>query len=91
MQLATAEVAVKAIVRGLRISGTCQTTIPVEIDKGFCVHSIVPYRQTTHRRQPSRYGQHGQDVKGGLLSEGGNNPVLSVITVEWLSPYEAPT
>lgn len=64
MQHATAEVAGITIVRGgLRSTGTGQTTIPVESDKGFCVHSIVPYRQTTHRHQPSLQGRQRHAVK----------------------------
>ena len=58
-------VAVEGI--GLRGTGTDQTTVTIERDKGFCVHSVVPYRQTTRRRQPSRNGQRGQGVNGGLV------------------------
>lgn len=68
LQRAAAEVACIAIIRG-GLRGTCtnQTTITVKRLEGFCVHSMVPYRQTTRRRQPSRYGQHGQGVNGGLV------------------------
>lgn len=60
LQRTTAEVAGIAIIRGCLL-GTCivQTTVIVESEKGFGVHSIVPYRQTTRRGQPSRYEQCG--------------------------------
>lgn len=48
-------------------SGTGQTAIAAQGNKRYCVHSIDPYHQTTHRRQPSRYGQHGQGVNGGSV------------------------
>lgn len=88
LQHATAEVAGIMIVRGgLRSTSTGQTTITIESDKGFCVQSIVPYRQTTHRRQLSRYGQHGQDVNGGSVKkyQKGSKSALAVVTVRWLS------
>lgn len=48
---------------------TCivQTTVTVESEKGFGVHSIVPYRQTTRRGQPSRYEQCGWMWMAGQL------------------------
>lgn len=53
----SARMAGVAIARcGLCSTGINQTIIPFESDKVFCVYSVVPYRQTTRRRQPSRYG-----------------------------------
>lgn len=50
LHCAVAQMAGISVVRGsLRSTGTGQTTVTVESDKGFCVHSIVSYRQTTHR------------------------------------------
>jgi len=43
-----------------------QMTATVESNKLFCEHSIVPYRQTTRRRQPSLYGQR---VNGGSVKK----------------------
>ncbi len=49
------------------MSKGCKATVTVKSHEGFCVHGIVPCRQTTRRRQLSRYGQHGQDVNGGSV------------------------
>lgn len=49
------------------MSKGCKATVTVKDHEGFCVHGIVPCRQTTRRRQLSRYGQHGQDVNGGSV------------------------
>lgn len=88
LQRVAAEVAGIPVVRGcLRSTGSGQSTATVESDKGFCVHSIVPYRQTTHRRQPSRYGQRGQGVNGGSVKkyQKGSKSALAVVSVLWLS------
>lgn len=58
LQRTAAQVAGVAVIRmPLCRSGPGGTTITVKGYERFGIHCGTPYRQTTHRRKPSRYGQ----------------------------------
>lgn len=90
LQRTSAMVAGIPVVRGsLRNTGTGQTTVTVESDKGFGVYSIGSC-QTIRRRQQSLYGLRGQGVSGGLAMcyrRRRSKPVSGVVTVLWLAHY----